>query len=101
MSKPVYALDLFSISNREEYLAYSKSSAKEAQAHGGRRRRDQELSMTGLFVSGPKCPHAQAASNDRCDPGGPHRHVETCDMHRPLIQSPHRLKRRYDAEDSA
>ena len=36
MSKPVYALNLFSISNREEYLAYSKRSAKEVQAHGGR-----------------------------------------------------------------
>jgi uncharacterized protein (DUF1330 family) len=36
MSKPVYALNLFSISNREEYLAYSKRSANEVQAHGGR-----------------------------------------------------------------
>ncbi len=36
MSKPVYALNLFNISNREEYLAYSKRSAKEVQAHGGR-----------------------------------------------------------------
>jgi len=36
MSRPVYALNLFSISNREEYLAYSKRSAKEVQAHGGR-----------------------------------------------------------------
>jgi uncharacterized protein (DUF1330 family) len=36
MSKPVYALNLFSISNQEEYLAYSKRSTKEVQAHGGR-----------------------------------------------------------------
>src|SRR5262245_10520580 len=33
---PVYALNLFNIANREEYLAYSKRSAKEVQAHGGR-----------------------------------------------------------------
>jgi uncharacterized protein (DUF1330 family) len=32
----VYALNLFDISDREEYLAYSKRSAKEVQAHGGR-----------------------------------------------------------------
>lgn len=33
---PVYALNLFDISNREEYLAYSRRSASEVQAHGGR-----------------------------------------------------------------
>ena len=32
----IYALNLFNISDREEYLAYSKRSAKEVQAHGGR-----------------------------------------------------------------
>ncbi|HTG96291.1 MAG TPA: DUF1330 domain-containing protein [Burkholderiales bacterium] len=32
----IYALNLFDISDREEYLAYSKRSAKEVQAHGGR-----------------------------------------------------------------
>lgn len=32
----VYALNLFNVSNRDEYLAYSKRSAKEVQAHGGR-----------------------------------------------------------------
>ena len=32
----VYALNLFNVANREEYLAYSKRSAKEVQAHGGR-----------------------------------------------------------------
>jgi uncharacterized protein (DUF1330 family) len=32
----VYALNLFNIANREEYLAYSKRSAREVQAHGGR-----------------------------------------------------------------
>jgi len=36
MTGPVYALNLFNISNRDEYLAYSKRSAKEVQAHGGR-----------------------------------------------------------------
>ena len=36
MSKPVYALNLFNIANREEYLAYSRNSAKEVAAHGGR-----------------------------------------------------------------
>jgi len=32
----IYALNLFNVSNRDEYLAYSKRSAKEVQAHGGR-----------------------------------------------------------------
>ena len=32
----IYALNLFNISDREQYLAYSKRSAKEVQAHGGR-----------------------------------------------------------------
>lgn len=36
MSEPVYALNLFDVSNKEEYLAYSRRSAKEVQAHGGR-----------------------------------------------------------------
>ena len=36
MSTPVYALNLFNISNRDEYMAYSRRSAKEVQAHGGR-----------------------------------------------------------------
>lgn len=36
MSGPVYALNLFNVANRDEYLAYSKRSAKEVQAHGGR-----------------------------------------------------------------
>jgi uncharacterized protein (DUF1330 family) len=34
--KPVYALNLFDVSNKEEYLAYSKRSAKEVAAHGGK-----------------------------------------------------------------
>ena len=33
---PVYALNLFNIVNRDEYLAYSRRSAKEVQSHGGR-----------------------------------------------------------------
>jgi len=36
MSRPVYALNLFDVSNRDEYLAYSRRSASEVQAHGGR-----------------------------------------------------------------
>lgn len=36
MPQPVYALNLFNVSNRDEYLAYSRRSAKEVQAHGGR-----------------------------------------------------------------
>jgi len=36
MSEPVYALNLFDISNKEEYLEYSRHSAKEVKAHGGR-----------------------------------------------------------------
>ncbi len=33
---PVYALNLFDIADREEYTAYSRRSAKEVAAHGGR-----------------------------------------------------------------
>ena len=36
MSQPVYALNLFNVANRDEYMAYSRRSAKEVQAHGGR-----------------------------------------------------------------
>ncbi|MDA9983093.1 DUF1330 domain-containing protein [Gammaproteobacteria bacterium] len=36
MSQPVYALNLFNVSNKDEYLAYSRRSAKEVAAHGGR-----------------------------------------------------------------
>lgn len=36
MSQPVYALNLFNVSNKEEYLAYSRRSAAEVKAHGGR-----------------------------------------------------------------
>jgi uncharacterized protein (DUF1330 family) len=35
MSGPLYALNLFDVSSKEEYLAYSRRSAKEVQAHGG------------------------------------------------------------------
>jgi uncharacterized protein (DUF1330 family) len=31
----VYALNLFDVSDREEYLAYARRSAKEVLAHGG------------------------------------------------------------------
>lgn len=31
----VYALNLFDVSNKEEYLAYARRSAREVQAHGG------------------------------------------------------------------
>jgi uncharacterized protein (DUF1330 family) len=33
---PVYALNLFNVADRDEYLAYSRRSAKEVAAHGGR-----------------------------------------------------------------
>lgn len=36
MPQPVYALNLFNVSNRDEYLAYSRRSAEEVGAHGGR-----------------------------------------------------------------
>jgi uncharacterized protein (DUF1330 family) len=36
MSNPVYALNLFDVSNKGEYLAYSRRSANEVQMHGGR-----------------------------------------------------------------
>jgi len=36
MSHPIYALNLFNVSNKKEYLAYSRRSAKEVKAHGGR-----------------------------------------------------------------
>jgi uncharacterized protein (DUF1330 family) len=32
----VYALNLFDVADREEYLAYSRRSAREVAAHGGR-----------------------------------------------------------------
>lgn len=33
---PVYALNLFDVADREEYLAYSRRSAEEVERHGGR-----------------------------------------------------------------
>ena len=36
MSGAVYALNLFNVSSKEEYLAYSRRSAQEVTAHGGR-----------------------------------------------------------------
>lgn len=33
---PVYALNLFDVADRDEYIAYSRRSAQEVQAHGGR-----------------------------------------------------------------
>ncbi|PKO66095.1 MAG: DUF1330 domain-containing protein [Betaproteobacteria bacterium HGW-Betaproteobacteria-14] len=36
MLNPVYALNLFNVTNKDEYLAYSKQSAREVAAHGGR-----------------------------------------------------------------
>lgn len=36
MSKPIYALNLFDVSNKDEYIAYSRRSADEVRAHGGR-----------------------------------------------------------------
>jgi uncharacterized protein (DUF1330 family) len=34
--RPVYALNLFDVADRDEYLAYSRRSAREVAAHGGR-----------------------------------------------------------------
>jgi uncharacterized protein (DUF1330 family) len=36
MNEPIYALNLFDVSSKDEYLAYSRRSAQEVQAHGGR-----------------------------------------------------------------
>jgi uncharacterized protein (DUF1330 family) len=36
MDDPVYALNLFNVADREEYLAYSRRSAREVAAHGGK-----------------------------------------------------------------
>lgn len=36
MGGPVYALNLFDISDRQEYLAYSRRSVQEVERHGGR-----------------------------------------------------------------
>ena len=36
MSGPVYALNLFNVADRGEYLAYSKRSYQEVVAHGGK-----------------------------------------------------------------
>ena len=36
MTGPIYALNLFNVADRDEYLAYSRRSAKEVQSHGGR-----------------------------------------------------------------
>lgn len=36
MSQPIYALNLFNVANKNEYLAYSRRSAREVKAHGGR-----------------------------------------------------------------
>jgi uncharacterized protein (DUF1330 family) len=36
MGGRVYALNLFDIADREEYLAYSRRSVREVESHGGR-----------------------------------------------------------------
>lgn len=36
MPQPVYALNLFNVKDKNEYLAYSRRSAQEVKAHGGR-----------------------------------------------------------------
>ena len=33
---PIYALNLFDVADKAEYLAYSRRSAREVQAHGGK-----------------------------------------------------------------
>jgi uncharacterized protein (DUF1330 family) len=34
--QPIYALNIFDIADRDEYLAYSRRSAQEVECHGGR-----------------------------------------------------------------
>ena len=36
MPQPVYALNLFNVSDKDEYLAYARRSVAEVAAHGGR-----------------------------------------------------------------
>jgi uncharacterized protein (DUF1330 family) len=36
MPQPVYALNLFDVANKAEYMAYSRRSPKEVKAHRGR-----------------------------------------------------------------
>lgn len=36
MSEPVYVLNLFDVSSKEEYLAYSRRSVQEVKAHSGK-----------------------------------------------------------------
>lgn len=36
MTQPVYALNLFNVSSKDEYLAYSRRSHQEVMAHGGK-----------------------------------------------------------------
>ena len=36
MAGPIYALNLFNLANRDEYLAYARRSPKEVQSHGGK-----------------------------------------------------------------
>jgi uncharacterized protein (DUF1330 family) len=36
MAGPVYALNLFNVADRDEYLAYSKRSPRKVAAHGGK-----------------------------------------------------------------
>ena len=36
MPSPVFALNVFNVANKDEYLAYSRSPANEVSAHGGR-----------------------------------------------------------------
>ena len=36
MSDPIYALNLFNVTSKAEYLAYAKRSAAEVESHGGR-----------------------------------------------------------------
>jgi len=36
MTQPVYALNLFNVASKEEYMAYSRRSYQEVMAHGGK-----------------------------------------------------------------
>jgi uncharacterized protein (DUF1330 family) len=35
-AQPVYALNLFDVADRDEYLAYARRSRREVESHGGR-----------------------------------------------------------------
>jgi len=77
MTGPVYALNLFNVADRDEYLAYSRRSSQEVQAHGGRvvalgkfreavlSRMEIEGSLRGLPQRSKNCRLASAPGEGR------------------------------------